>query len=63
MKSVKAWGYLCRDKKGDYTVMAPHASIRKPFCANPPVRVRVVRETDWKKARVEKMEREKEATK
>jgi hypothetical protein len=46
--TAKAWGYLCRDKHGKYTLLAGFASQHKCWCANPPVRVRVIREGDYR---------------
>jgi len=48
-KTVKAWGYLCRDSEGKYSTLAIYANSRKPYCANPAVRVRIIKETEWKK--------------
>jgi len=47
--TAKAWGYLCRDKNGAFTVLAGYASHRKGWWDNPPVRVRVIRERDYRK--------------
>lgn len=52
MTTAKAWGYLCRDGKGKYTLLAKYANFRKPYCANPPVRIRIIKESDWKKMMV-----------
>jgi hypothetical protein len=49
IKTAQAWGYLCRDGIGKYTDLAKIATPNKPLCANPPVRVRIIREIDWKK--------------
>ena len=47
--TAKAWGYLCCDRNGAFTVLAEYASHRKGWWANPPVRVRVIRERDYRK--------------
>jgi hypothetical protein len=49
--TAKAWGYLCRDKHGKYTLLAEYAGHAKAWCANPPVRVRVMRESDYRELR------------
>jgi hypothetical protein len=54
MQTVKAWSYFCRDENGKYTILAQYANFRKPYGANPVVRVRIVKESDWKKMKGEK---------
>lgn len=49
INTAKAWGYLCRDVHGYYNRLAGYAGNRKPMCANPAVRARVIRETDYRK--------------
>jgi hypothetical protein len=49
--TVKAWGYLCRDRNGRFALLAQFATSHKCWCANPPVRVRVIRESDYRELR------------
>jgi hypothetical protein len=47
INTARAWGYLCEDSHGKYTQLAEYASHRKCW-ANPSVRVRIMREKDYR---------------